>query len=47
MKKTREISLPCLYCGEMKNYSEESNVGSGVLNAFCDGECEDKFAATL
>ncbi len=39
-----KITIPCLYCDKENEYEESTCVGSGECNAFCDDECEDKYA---
>ncbi len=42
---TDEIELPCLCCGKLHIFKQDSHEGTGVFNVFCDGECEDLYAA--
>lgn len=42
--KSKAIILPCLNCKTKWIYSNNSLVGQGVFNCFCDSECEDRFA---
>lgn len=41
------VELPCLCCGRKHWFSLDSNEANGVFNVFCDGECEDRYAARL
>ena len=44
MKKNL-IKLPCLECGKIHEFDEDSNEANGIFNVFCsDKDCEDKFA---
>ena len=42
-----KITLVCMYCKKEKEFDADSLEAQGILNFFCDGECEDRFAATL
>ncbi len=42
-----EIALPCLACGKKHLFPLASNEACGVFNVFCDGDCEDRYAARL
>ena len=47
-KESRSVALACLYCGTPRDYALDSNEANGVFNPFCpNGECEDRYAATL
>lgn len=39
--------IPCLYCAKPLFYTLDSNEANGVFNSFCDGACEDRYAAKL
>lgn len=42
------IGLPCLYCGEVRQFNIDSNEAKGIFNVFCsDKDCEDKYAISL
>lgn len=47
MKEQETVTLKCLYCGEEHEFAPDSKEAEGVFNVFCDGECEDCYAATL
>ena len=42
--KPKMIRLYCLYCGQGKDFDENSSIGNGTLNFFCNGDCEDRYA---
>lgn len=42
-----KIEMPCLCCGKILEFSLDSYEAQGIFNVFCDGECEDKYAARL
>lgn len=42
-----KIEMPCLHCGKVWEFPLDSNQARGIFNVFCDGECEDKYAARL
>lgn len=46
-KKKADVLLRCLYCKKERLFPEGSLEARGVFNFFCDGECEDRYAATL
>ncbi len=39
------VSLPCLNCGTQFRYHQDSHEANRVFNVFCNGECEDRYAA--
>jgi hypothetical protein len=39
-----DIFLPCLACGKIHKLPENSLEAQGILNVFCNGECEDRYA---
>lgn len=43
------IVLRCLNCGKEREFDDRSKdpVVTGEFNFFCDGECEDRYAARL
>jgi len=41
------LSLPCLCCGKSVFVKNDSYEAQGVFNVFCDGDCEDLYAARL
>lgn len=41
------IKLPCLYCSKILEFPLDSYEGRGGFYVFCDGDCEDKYAARL
>jgi hypothetical protein len=41
------ITLFCLNCEAPVVVAKDSGVGRGILNPFCNGECEDIYAARL
>lgn len=42
-----KVCCSCMYCHRHLYYEQDSNVGRGVFNAFCDDVCEDLYSATL
>lgn len=46
-KSTNEevIKLPCLNCGNDVEVLADGNEARGVFNTFCNGDCEDEYAA--
>lgn len=44
-KKETKIKIPCLNCGKLHEFDEDSNEAKGVFNVFCsDSDCEDRYA---
>lgn len=41
------VRLRCLNCDKAHNEPTRTLTGKGVLNYFCNGECEDRYAARL
>ena len=40
-----KVKLPCLECGKMHEFYEDSNEANNVFNVFCsDKDCEDRYA---
>lgn len=44
-----KVKLPCLECGKIWEFDQNSNEANGIFNVFCPGEtedndCEDKYA---
>ena len=45
--KGEAIWMKCMYCKKPKLLSMKSLEAQGILNYFCDGDCEDRFAISL
>lgn len=39
------VLMKCLNCGASHRFALDSNEANGVLNVFCNGECEERYAA--
>jgi len=39
------VELPCLNCGKKYRFALDSPEANGIFNVFCNGECEDRYAA--
>jgi len=44
LTKNDKIELPCLNCGKMHEFEEDSNEAQGIFNVFCDNDCEDYYS---
>ena len=40
-------ALPCLNCGAVFRFHLDSKEAERIFNVFCNGECEDRYAAKL
>jgi hypothetical protein len=39
------VDMPCLACRKPVKVSTKSHEYSGIFNVFCNGDCEDLYAA--
>ena len=46
-REDEPVTLPCLCCGKLHSFAPNSYEAQRVFNVFCDGECEDRYAARL
>lgn len=45
-ERSEKVKMPCLECGKIYEFDEDSNEADGVFNVFCSKkDCEDLYAS--